>query len=58
LFAFTATKNWTAIFWEPYDADGRLIATEDAEGHRIEFEHDIAGRTQRVRGRGVLYFAF
>lgn len=34
-----------------YDADGRLIATIDADGHRIEFEHDIDGRTEIIQDR-------
>jgi len=27
-----------------YNDDGRLIAQEDGEGHRTDFDHDIAGR--------------
>lgn len=34
-----------------YDDDGRLVATIDAEGHRIEYDHDIDGRTETVRDR-------
>ena len=32
-----------------YDGDGRLIAIVDAQGHRIEFTHDIEGREQLIR---------
>ena len=34
-----------------YDADGRLIAHVDAEGQRIEYTHDIAGRTEIIKDR-------
>ncbi len=34
-----------------YDDDGRLIATIDADGHRIEMHHDIDGRSESVRDR-------
>jgi YD repeat-containing protein len=34
-----------------YDDDGRLIATEDAEGNRIELTHDVSGRQEVVRDR-------
>ena len=34
-----------------YDTDGRLIATIDADGNRIELTHDVAGRTEIVRDR-------
>ncbi len=34
-----------------YDEDGRLIATIDADGHRVEMHHDIAGRTEAIRDR-------
>lgn len=32
-----------------YDDDGRLIAIVDAQDHRIEFTHNIAGREQLIR---------
>jgi RHS repeat-associated protein len=41
-----------------YDDAGRLIATIDADGHRIEFEHAIDARTSRLRDRNghwILY---
>jgi RHS repeat-associated protein len=34
-----------------YDADGRLIAHIDAQGNRIEYSHDIQGRTETIRDR-------
>jgi YD repeat-containing protein len=34
-----------------YDADGRLIAHIDAQGNRIEYTHDITGRTETVKDR-------
>jgi YD repeat-containing protein len=34
-----------------YDADGRLIAHIDAKGHRIEYTHNIAGRTESIKDR-------
>ncbi len=34
-----------------YDDDGRLVATIDAEGHRIEYTHNMVGRTEIVRDR-------
>lgn len=34
-----------------YDDSGRLVATIDADGHRIEYTHDIAGRREQVRDR-------
>ncbi|MCU7935407.1 MAG: tandem-95 repeat protein [Candidatus Thiodiazotropha sp. (ex Dulcina madagascariensis)] len=34
-----------------YDDEGRLIATEDADGNRIELTHDIAARQEVVRDR-------
>lgn len=34
-----------------YDDDGRLVATIDADGRRIEYTHNVAGRTQQVRDR-------
>ena len=34
-----------------YDDNGRLTATIDADGHRIEYTHDIAGRLEQVRDR-------
>ena len=41
-----------------YDDDGRLIATEDGEGQRVDLAHNIAGRTQTVtdrRGNATVY---
>ncbi|MBL4661481.1 MAG: tandem-95 repeat protein, partial [Alcanivoracaceae bacterium] len=32
-----------------YDADGRLIAHVDANGNRIEYTHDIQGRTETIK---------
>ena len=34
-----------------YDEDGRLIATEDANGNRIAMNHDLSGRTETVTDR-------
>lgn len=34
-----------------YDDDGRLIATIDAAGNRIEYNHDLDGRREIVRDR-------
>ncbi len=34
-----------------YDDNGRLIAQIDADGNRLEFTHDIAGRREIVRDR-------
>ncbi|MBT4821692.1 MAG: hypothetical protein HON70_38650, partial [Lentisphaerae bacterium] len=34
-----------------YDADGRLVATIDADGNRVELEHDLANRTETVYDR-------
>lgn len=34
-----------------YDEDGRLIATEDANGNRIAMQHDLSGRTETVTDR-------
>ncbi|MEW8194254.1 MAG: RHS repeat domain-containing protein, partial [Candidatus Thiodiazotropha sp.] len=34
-----------------YDNDGRLIGQIDAEGNRIDYAYDIAGRTQTVTDR-------
>lgn len=34
-----------------YDEDGRLVATIDASGRRIEYDIDIAARTQTIRDR-------
>jgi len=34
-----------------YDADGRLIAHIDANGNRIEYTHDIQGRTETIKDR-------
>jgi YD repeat-containing protein len=29
-----------------YDTSGRLVATEDADGHRTEYAHNIAARQE------------
>ncbi|MGH1429411.1 MAG: Ig-like domain-containing protein, partial [Arenicella sp.] len=34
-----------------YDDDGRLIAQEDSEGNRTDFNHDVAGRQSVVTDR-------
>ena len=34
-----------------YDEDGRLIATEDANGNRVAMQHDLSGRTETVTDR-------
>jgi RHS repeat-associated protein len=34
-----------------YDDAGKLVATIDAQGHRLEYAHDIAGRTAQVKDR-------
>ncbi len=34
-----------------YDDDGRLVATIDADNHRIEYTHQIASRVERVKNR-------
>lgn len=34
-----------------YDADGRLIAIIDADGNRVEYTHNVVGRTETVRDR-------
>jgi RHS repeat-associated protein len=34
-----------------YDDEGRLTATIDADNQRVEYTHDIPGRTERVRNR-------
>ena len=34
-----------------YDEDGRLIATEDANGNRIALNHDLSGRTETITDR-------
>jgi len=34
-----------------YDAEGRLIAIIDADGNRIEYDHDIVGETETIRDR-------
>jgi RHS repeat-associated protein len=40
-----------AVLRNEYDEDGRLLATIDADGHRIEYTHDIDGRREQVRDR-------
>ena len=34
-----------------YDDEGRLVATEDADGNRIELTHDVTGRQEVLRDR-------
>jgi RHS repeat-associated protein len=34
-----------------YDAEGRLVATIDGAGNRIEFDHDVTGRQEVVTDR-------
>ena len=34
-----------------YDDEGRLIAQEDSDGNRTDFNHDIAGRTATIMDR-------
>ena len=34
-----------------YDDDGRMIATIDSEGNRIEFDHDISNRQEVIKDR-------
>ncbi|MCQ4167752.1 hypothetical protein, partial [Tahibacter harae] len=34
-----------------YDADGRLVASVDANDKRIEYTHDIAGQVEQVKNR-------
>lgn len=34
-----------------YDENGRLIATEDANGNRIAMQHDLSGRTETITDR-------
>ncbi len=40
-----------AISRNEYDDEGRLIATIDADGNRMEFDHDIDGRQEVIRDR-------
>ena len=40
-----------AIARNIYDDNGRLIATIDADGNRIEYDHDIEGKTETVRDK-------
>ena len=34
-----------------YDENGRLVATEDANGNRIAMQHDLSGRTETITDR-------
>jgi RHS repeat-associated protein len=34
-----------------YDDNGRLVATIDAEGHRIEYTHNLDGRLETIKDR-------
>jgi RHS repeat-associated protein len=36
---------------QEYDDDGRLVATTDADGNRIEYVHNIAGNTEIIKNR-------
>lgn len=40
-----------AVARNEYDDDGRLIATIDADGKRMEYDYDVEGRTQSVKDR-------
>ena len=40
-----------AVARNEYDDDGRLIATIDADGNRIEYDYDVEGRTESVKDR-------
>ena len=40
-----------AVARNEYDDDGRLVATIDADGNRIEYDYDVEGRTQSVKDR-------
>ncbi|MDE6624896.1 MAG: hypothetical protein K2K56_00850, partial [Lachnospiraceae bacterium] len=40
-----------AVSRNEYDDDGRLVATIDADGNRIEYDYDVEGRTQIVKDR-------
>ncbi len=44
-------SNGVKIARNEYDDDGRLIATVDANGNRLEFSHDIEGRRDVVTDR-------
>ncbi len=44
-------SNGVKIARNEYDDDGRLIATVDADGNRLEFAHDIDGRRDVVTDR-------
>ena len=40
-----------AVSRNEYDNEGRLVATIDADGNRIEFSHDVEGRQEVVKDR-------
>ncbi|MBR6402354.1 MAG: RHS repeat protein, partial [Eubacterium sp.] len=40
-----------AVSRNEYDSEGRLIATIDADGNRMEFSHDVEGRQEIVKDR-------
>ena len=40
-----------AVARNEYDDDGRLIATIDADGNRMEYDYDVEGRTEVVSDR-------
>ena len=47
-----------AVARNEYDDEGRLVATIDADGNRVEYDYDIEGRTQAVkdkRGNTTVY---
>ncbi|WP_425508302.1 transglutaminase domain-containing protein, partial [Tahibacter amnicola] len=43
-------RNIRAVRQE-YNDEGRLVASVDAENHRIEYTHDIAGHTEIIKNR-------
>ena len=45
------SDNGTKIARNEYDGDGRLVATIDADGRRIEFDHDLANRVETTTDR-------
>ena len=40
-----------AVARNEYDDDGRLIATIDADGNRMEYDYDVEGRRETVKDR-------
>lgn len=45
------SDNGTKIARNEYDEDGRLVATIDADGNRIEFEHDLENKMEVTTNR-------